>query len=176
MKILKIKSVGIHGQIRKVSGSFFVNFSLIFSSQTNFFSVQVNFEDNLYTTYYVCCKSLFGGYNFLWSKRLKILTIASNTLEGKTAPRRRFQSVRAKRFFITYGLESYADIFDHYFHYYLFIRRKSLILIRLTTLIEVYMGNPTYAPASNSKLRNVRVWSSPEEKKIEELCDYGETG
>ena len=107
---------------------------------------------------------------------MKILKIASNTLEGQTAPRRRFQIVRAKRFFITYRLESYLDISDHYFHYCLFIRRKRLILIRLTTLIEVYMGNPKYAPASDSKLRNVRVWSSAEEKKIEELCDYGETG
>ena len=38
------------------------------------------------------------------------------------------------------------------------------------------MGNPTYAAAVYSKLRNVRVWSSDEEKKIEELCDYKETG
>ena len=37
-----------------------------------------------------------------------------------------------------------------------------------TTLPEVYLSDPWYEPASNAKLRNVKVWTSAENLKVEE--------
>ena len=42
--------------------------------------------------------------------------------------------------------------------------------------VKVYLGDPWYVAAGNSKLRNVNVWSSTEDVKYEELKCDGETG
>ena len=40
--------------------------------------------------------------------------------------------------------------------------------------LKVYLGNPWYAPATNAKLRNVKVWSSAEKMLYgESKCDDG---
>ena len=55
------------------------------------------------------------------------------------------------------------------------IRNNSVFIVsfnRFTTLPEVYLSDPWYEPASNAKLRNVKVWTSAE--NIKERCEEEE--